>query len=78
MAQAAQPLIFSSPALIDPAPVAGSGNELSGVSCSSAELCVAVDEQGNVVTATDPTGTWTPANVDATGLSAVSCTTAPL
>ena len=43
-------------------------NSLSSVSCASSDLCVAVDNSGNVVTATDPTGgagAWTTTSVDA-------------
>jgi hypothetical protein len=59
---------------------------LSGVSCQSVSLCVAVDGDGNVVTSTNPTGgasAWHIAHVDAAslctpgsgcfGLSGVSC-----
>lgn len=60
---------------------------LTGISCPSASLCVAVDLKGNVVTSTDPTGdasAWHIAHVDTEGVacsevygcygvSAVSC-----
>ena len=50
---------------------------LYGVSCATASLCVAVDDAGNVVTSTDPTGgaaKWTAANVDGSNsLRDVSC-----
>src|SRR5450755_4321217 len=53
-------------------------NSLSGVSCPSTSLCVAVDGFGNAVISTDPTAatpTWSPrANIDGTNpLSGVSC-----
>jgi hypothetical protein len=50
---------------------------LSGVSCPTDALCVAVDGLGNVLTSTDPTGgagAWTSADVDGVnGLTGVSC-----
>lgn len=62
---------WSAPASID------GGSSLTGISCPSPSLCVAVDGRGNVVTSTDPTGgpaSWTAANVDGANLiSAVSC-----
>ena len=83
-------LSWSAPVLIDhqrqyPAP-----GGLSGVSCPSTSLCVAVDRAGNVVTSTRPTGrasAWTIAHVDPTsssgcvmgschGLTDVSCASA--
>jgi hypothetical protein len=67
VAQAADPLSWSAPALFDhgPHPV----NGLTSVSCPSASLCVATDEDGNVLTSTNPTGgagAWSaPISVDA-------------
>jgi hypothetical protein len=53
------------------------GRALSGVSCASAFLCVAVDTAGDVVTSTDPTGffdsPWTVTPVDTSPLRAISC-----
>ena len=47
------------------------------MSCAGSELCVAIDDAGNVVTTTDPTGAasaWTTADIDGSNLlSAVSC-----
>jgi hypothetical protein len=57
------------------------GNALSDVSCPAAQLCVAVDAVGNVLTSTDPTGTaaWKPATVDpGRAIAAVACPTAGL
>jgi hypothetical protein len=58
-------------------PASPYGPGLSGVSCPSAALCVAVDGAGNVLTATSPTGgsaAWTITNVDGpTALASVSC-----
>jgi hypothetical protein len=58
---------------------------LSGVSCPTVDLCVAVDESGNVVTSTQPGGgaaAWKVMNVNGGGLydpyslhTSVSCTT---
>jgi len=39
---------------VDGNPFAGTGYPLSGVSCSSASLCVATDLGGNVITSSDP------------------------
>jgi hypothetical protein len=54
----AAPLIWSPPALINTAP---SGEAFSALSCPSATLCVAPDQNGGVATTTDPggSGTWT-------------------
>jgi hypothetical protein len=55
---------------------------LHSVSCPSASLCVAVDDAGNAVTSTDPTGgasAWTVRNVDGSNmLGDVSCPSASL
>lgn len=52
-------------------------NFVHGVSCPSSGLCVAVDDSGNVVTSSNPTGgaaAWRVTNVDGTNsLRAVSC-----
>ena len=86
------PLSWSPSALIDPGPLAAGPAGLSGVSCPSASLCVAVDRAGNVVSSTSPTGSasaWTIAHVDPTsssgciigschGLTGVSCASATL
>ena len=52
-------------------------NALTGVSCASVSLCVAVDKQGAVVTSTNPTGgasAWQVTHVDGTtSLTGVSC-----
>jgi hypothetical protein len=60
------------------------GTELTGVTCPSTSLCVAVDNAGNVVTSTNPTGgsvAWKVSHVGGPmGLSGVSCAdnTSPL
>jgi Bacterial Ig-like domain (group 3) len=59
---------------------------LTGVSCPSSGLCVAVDVSGNVVTSSNPTGgaaAWTVTHVDGlpygtNALSGVSCTSSGL
>jgi hypothetical protein len=83
-AAAASPLSWSAPRLADDALPFGDVNEMSGVSCPSASLCVAVDIEGQAVTSTDPTGgssAWTAALIDRPGvvegegrlLTGVSC-----
>jgi hypothetical protein len=58
-ALAGSPFSWSSPTAID-AP-----NTLRDVSCPSASMCAAVDEEGNVVTTTNPAGgPWTVSLVD--------------
>jgi hypothetical protein len=63
------------------AAVAGA-NEVLGVSCPSASLCVATNDTGDVLTSTNPAGgasQWTLANVDGNdSLPAVSCPSATL
>jgi len=54
---------------------------LTGVSCPTADLCVAVDANGNVVTSRKPVGTaadWTLSHVAGSYLSGVSCPSANL
>lgn len=48
---------------------------ISGLSCASTQLCVAVDEAGHIAASTRPAdGTgWTVASLDLAGLSGVSC-----
>jgi hypothetical protein len=56
-----------------------SGHKLSGVSCPTSKLCVAVDSAGNVLSSTHPTGgraAWDSKRVDGEPLSAVSCPSA--
>lgn len=75
-ASAAGPLSWSAPALIDP------GQTLTAISCPFAPplpeaLCAAVDDAGNVLISTNPTGgasAWQKTNIDGTTpLTAVSC-----
>jgi hypothetical protein len=75
-ALAAAPLNFSARVPIDTHP-------LTGVSCPTTTLCVAVDSAGSVVVSTDPIGgTWTSRSVDPStsdtpgGFNAISCPSA--
>jgi hypothetical protein len=55
-------LVAASPA------AAASGNLFEDIACPSAQLCVAVDDVGNVVTSTDPSGgagAWKAVTIDA-------------
>jgi hypothetical protein len=72
-AGAAPPLTWSS-ASID-------GGALTGVSCASVSLCVAVDGQGNVLVSTTPAGgaaSWHTASIDGGALTGVSCASVSL
>jgi uncharacterized membrane protein YgcG len=75
---------WSVAALIPPASqIPNKENWLQAVSCASARLCIATDDQGNVWTSTDPTGgvaAWTKTNIDGPEkiLSGVSCPTESL
>ncbi len=78
-------LSWSPARLIDPGSGLGRGVSLSGVSCPSVSLCVAVDDAGDVVTSTAPTSgaRWTIAHVDRghgwqPTLDGVSCPSASL
>jgi hypothetical protein len=69
------PLAWASPVPIDAQPPYAYSTEVSGVSCPSASLCVAVDEVGDVLVSSDPAGgtaTWVRSRVAET-LNAVSC-----
>src|SRR5438094_8502584 len=81
-------LTWAAPVRVDnPASFHGVG--LVGVSCVSSGLCVVADDDGNVVTSTNPTGgpsAWTVTNVDVSvgpnssgpRLTGVSCPTGDL
>jgi hypothetical protein len=72
----ASPLSWSAPVLID-----GFGHPLSGISCPSESLCVAVDSGGYVFRTANPaaaTPTWTLAVHVEAPLSSVSCASATL
>jgi hypothetical protein len=55
-ALASSPFSWSPPALIDGHAPFGSSAELTGVSCPSSTLCVAVDGVGKIATSTDGRG----------------------
>ncbi|MGZ4193751.1 MAG: hypothetical protein ACXVRW_14960, partial [Solirubrobacteraceae bacterium] len=73
----ADTIAWDAPVLIDPASPA----PLNAISCPSAQLCLAVDGNGDLVSSSDPTGgapTWTTADIDGSslgldGLTAISC-----
>ncbi len=68
-ASAFEVLSWSAPVQIDNQAVP-SGTILAGISCPSTSFCAAVDNSGNVLTSTNPTGgasAWTKSNVDAGG-----------
>jgi hypothetical protein len=78
---AAQPLHWSPPQLIVPPPVLVNSDDISGVSCSAARLCVAVDSSGHIFSSTDPGGglaEWRVVTLDAgpagRQLTGVACT----
>jgi len=79
---AAGPLSWSSPRLIDRQAHHGASIPLFGVSCPSVSLCVAVDQDGNVLTAHGRAGSfasWKIARIDDSNLlEAVSCPSASL
>lgn len=62
--------------------VGNSGIQMTGMSCATVSLCVAVDWSGDVITSTRPTGgaaAWNVAAVDGTNqLESVSCASASL
>ena len=68
-------LTWAAPVRVDHHPPFA-GNYITGVSCPSVNFCVAVDDSGNVVTSTNPTGgaaAWTVTNVGGYDLTGVSC-----
>ena len=76
-ATAAGPLHFSAPRLIDTHTPSGSQHAIEAIDCPNGLLCVALDDAGNVLTASDPTAhdAWTlRRGVDISGTpQAVSC-----
>ena len=69
---------MNGPILIDHSPPYATVNQPIGVSCPSVSLCVAVDQQGNVFTSTNPAGglpAWSgPIDINQGGfMNAVSC-----
>src|SRR2546421_31712 len=84
-AAVAVPLNWSLPAEIDhQPPYDGNGNQpVFAISCPSISLCIAVDEWGNVLTSTNPTGgagAWNvaPASAGTGPLEGVSCASTSL
>jgi hypothetical protein len=76
-AQAASPLAWGSPVLSDSSPGAAG---ITGLSCQSVSLCVAVDDNGNVLSSTAPvSGAWgaaAPIHASPPHLTAISCPSA--
>jgi len=70
-AHASSPLLWSPPAVIDPAPTEHPYPSLKGVSCPSVALCVAVDDDGNIIDSAS--GTWRVTHAGVSSLRAVSC-----
>ena len=70
------PLSWASPVRADDQPPFESSTAITGVSCPSTGLCVAVDGVGDVLSTTDPTGgagSWVTAASVAEGFDGVSC-----
>ena len=70
-ASAASPISWSAPERVLPGSI-----EFTGVACPSSELCVAVDNEGGIVTSADPSGgvaMWHGAHLPAATLSGVTC-----
>lgn len=69
-------LKWAAPMWIDHEPALAS-NSIQGVSCPNVSFCAAVDDNGNVVTSSNPSGgaaAWTVTHVDGSNsISAVSC-----
>jgi len=76
-ALASEPLSWSSPRLVDRQAHHGASIPFSGISCPSASLCVAVDQDGRVLTSQARAGTfagWKIGKIDDSNLlEAVSC-----
>jgi hypothetical protein len=67
---------WSAPVLVDQAQPTADGNAITGVSCPSVKLCVAVDSVGHVMSTTQPgrtAGPWRIIRLDTAQLSFVSC-----
>jgi hypothetical protein len=59
----------------------GSSSQLTGISCPTKSLCVAVDSAGNIISSTDPTGgaaAWTLWAIGNGGFTGVTCPSASL
>src|SRR5437588_9980510 len=76
VAYAAGPLSWSSPLLVDHKPPYATGGSASAVSCPSAKWCAAVDDVGDVITSTRPTGpgsSWKVVHFRFRSLTGISC-----
>ncbi|HEX3325504.1 MAG TPA: carboxypeptidase regulatory-like domain-containing protein, partial [Actinomycetota bacterium] len=81
-ASADTPLAWSQPQLVDHQLPFSGNRYVSDIDCPSASLCVAVDEDGNILSSTDPTGgieDWDIASVfPGQTLGDISCASASL
>jgi hypothetical protein len=78
---ATSPMSWASPFEADDQPPFASGTDITGVSCPTTGLCVAVDSLGDVLSSIDPTGgtgAWVRAANVAGGFRGVSCPSAEL
>jgi hypothetical protein len=68
------------PSWLKPATTIDPNEGLNAVSCPTSQLCVAVDDGGNVLVSTEPdANSWSgPENIDANGLDSVSCASSSL
>jgi hypothetical protein len=81
VAQAAGPLSWGSPVLVDHQPPRAISAGLTAVSCPSVRLCVGVDDFGDLITSAHPTGSgssWKLVATKAGSLTGVSCPSARL
>jgi len=75
----AAPAAAAEPAMVwsEPEPITSTAS-ITGIDCPTTEFCVAVDQRGNAITTTNPTGPagdWSAADIVAgeEGINAVSC-----
>jgi len=72
---------WASPTLVDNQPPYTHGIGITGISCPSTSLCVAVDTSGDVLTSTDPSAgfaAWTITKVVDRPIDAIACPTTTL
>lgn len=72
------PAAAAEPALSWSPPQTVATENIIDIDCPSPTLCVAVDEDGNVLTSTSPAGAWSAASISGTKLSSVSCSSSSL
>jgi hypothetical protein len=77
-AAASAPLVFSAPKQVDKSPPFTSGSTITGISCPSRKLCVAVNVSGDAVVSTNPgAGSafgWRASHIDKVArIEALSC-----